>query len=222
MAAGVGVEGRDADQPVHAGLGLGVAVGVRSLEAERRALDARALPRLKLEQLRLEAASLRPAQVHPQQHLGPVLRLEAAGAGMDLDDGVAGVVLAAEELLELELVEALGDRVHLRSQLLERLGVALLRELEIHLRLVDPFALPPPAGDGRLHASVLARHRLRALGIVPEVGRRRLLAQLGGALLESGEVKDASRVSRPARRARGPARAVPQAAWRRLTPCPAP
>src|SRR5262249_58216049 len=134
----------------------------------------------------------------------------------------AGVVLAAEELLELELVEALGDSVHPRSQLVERLGVALLCQLEIHLRLVHSFALPPPARDGRLHAGVLARHRLRALGIVPEVGRRRLLAQLRGALLETGEVKDASRVSRRARRDPGRARAGPRAAWRRLIPCPAP
>src|SRR5262249_55407924 len=95
-------------------------------------------------------------------------------------------------------------------------------QLEIHLRLVHSFALAPPARDGRLHAGVLARHRLRALGIVPEIGRRRLLAQLRGALLESVEVKDASRVSRRARRDPGRARAGPRGAWRRLTPCPAP
>src|SRR5262249_28382998 len=135
---------------------------------------------------------------------------------------VAGVVLAAEELLELELVEALGDGVHLRSQLVERLGVALLCQLEVDLRLVHSLALPPPARDGRLHASILACHRLRAFGIVPEVGYRGLLAQLRRALSQCGEVKDASRVSRHARRAPGRARADPRAAWRRLIPCPAP
>ncbi len=37
---------------------------------------------------RPEAAPLGPAQVHPHQHLGPVLRLGAAGARMDGDDRV--------------------------------------------------------------------------------------------------------------------------------------
>jgi hypothetical protein len=50
-----------------------------------------------LEQLRAEPATLAPAEVQAEQHLGPVLRLETARAGMDLDDRVAGVVLAAEE-----------------------------------------------------------------------------------------------------------------------------
>ena len=84
-----------------------VAVGVRPFDGDRRALDAGALARLLLDQLGLEAAPLAPAQVHAQQHLGPVLRLGAAGAGVDRDDGVAGVVLAAEQLLQLERVHAL-------------------------------------------------------------------------------------------------------------------
>ena len=56
---------------------------------------------LQVDHLALEAAALGPAQVHAQQHLGPVLRLGAAGAGMDRDDGVLAIVLAAEHLLGL-------------------------------------------------------------------------------------------------------------------------
>src|SRR5262249_33286751 len=207
---------------VHARLRLGVAVGIRSLEAEGRALDARAFPRLQLEQLGLEAAPLGPAEIHAQQHLGPVLRLEATRTRMDLDDGVAGVVLAAQQLLELQRVEALRDALDLAPELVERVGVTFLRQLEVDLRLVHALALPAPSGDGGLHPRVLPGDGLRALGVVPEVGRRRPLAQLGGTLLEAGEVKDASRASRRARRARGPARADPRAAWRRPVSCPAP
>ena len=61
--------------------------------------------RLAVEHLALEAAALRPAQVHAQQHLGPVLRLGAAGARMDRDDGVLAIVLAAEHLLGLAGVD---------------------------------------------------------------------------------------------------------------------
>src|SRR5262249_27310819 len=106
--------------------------------------------------------------------------------------------------------------------LVERLTVTFLGQLEVHLRLVHALALPPPAGDGGLHARVLACDGLRALGVVPEIGRRGPLAQLAGALLEAGEVKDASRGSRRARRGPGRARAGPRAAWRRRPSCPAP
>jgi hypothetical protein len=83
---------------------------------------------------------------------------------------VAHVVLAAEELLQLEVVERRGHHRDLRLQLGERLGVALLGQLEEHLRLVDALALRPPPVDRGGDARVLARDVLCALGIVPEVG----------------------------------------------------
>jgi hypothetical protein len=62
---------------------------------------------------------------------------------MDLDDGVAGVVLAAEELLQLERVEACDTSSTLpRSS--PNPGIALLRQLEVHLgSSALALALPP-------------------------------------------------------------------------------
>ena len=40
---------------------------------------------------------LRPAQIHAQKHLRPILRLGAAGAGLDGHDGVQAVALAGEK-----------------------------------------------------------------------------------------------------------------------------
>src|SRR5262249_39004666 len=150
-------------------------------------------------------------EIHAEEHLGPVLRLEAARARVNLDDGVARVVLAAEELLQLERIEALRDGVDLGAQLRQRIAVALLRQLEVHLRIVEALALLPPCRDGGLDARVLAREGLGAFGIVPQVGRRRLLAQLRDAFLEARKVKGASRAPRRARRVREPARASPRA-----------
>src|SRR5262249_56137503 len=116
-------------------------------------------------------------------------------------DGVAGVVLAAEQLLELQRIEAFRDALDLAPELVERVGVTFLRQLEVDLRLVHALALPAPSGDGGLHPRVLPGDGLRALGVVPEAGRRRPLAQLGGTLLEAAQVKDASR---PPRRSRPP------------------
>ncbi len=64
--------------------------------------------------LDLEALALRPALVHPGQHLGPVLGIGAPGARVDLDHGVALVVLPLEEGPQLELGEGgrqRGDRL---------------------------------------------------------------------------------------------------------------
>ena len=56
-------------------------------------------------QLDVVAVLLGPAQVHAQQHLGPVLRLGAAGPGVDGHDGVLLVVRAGELELQLQLAE---------------------------------------------------------------------------------------------------------------------
>jgi hypothetical protein len=88
---------------VDACLGREQPVGVLALDAERRALYARLLTLLVLDDLGLEAAPLGPLQVHLEQHLGPVLRLRSARAGVDGADGIAGVVLAGEHHLGLGL-----------------------------------------------------------------------------------------------------------------------
>jgi hypothetical protein len=89
---------------------------------------------------------------------------------MDLDDRVAHVVLAAEELLELQVVERRRHDLDLGLELRQRLGVALLGQLEEDLRFVDAFALRFPGIDRRGDARVVAGDVLRALGVVPEVG----------------------------------------------------
>ena len=76
-------------------------VGVVAGHRERRALDAGLVARLQVDDLAPEAAALRPAQVHAQQHLGPVLRLGAAGARMDRDDRVLAIELARQHRPDL-------------------------------------------------------------------------------------------------------------------------
>ena len=117
------IERRDAHEPVHAGLRRQQAVGVLAGDRERRALEPGFVARLIVDHLALEAAALGPAQVHAQQHLGPVLRLGAAGAGMDRDDRVLAIVLAAEHLLDLAGLHFLVERV----ERLRELGVDRLR-----------------------------------------------------------------------------------------------
>ncbi len=93
--------------------------------------------RLVVEHLALEAAALGPLQIHPQQHVGPVLRLGSAGTGMDRDDGVGAIVLAAEHLLDLGRLDFGLERV----ERLEEIGadvLALARPFEQHAEVVEP------------------------------------------------------------------------------------
>ena len=78
-----GVERADPHQPVHARLALEIAVGHRPADGDRRVADAGLLVVLPLEQLDRVAVLLRPLRVHPQQHLGPVVGVGAAVAGVD-------------------------------------------------------------------------------------------------------------------------------------------
>ena len=123
VAAVGGVERAEAHEPVHAALGLQQSVHVLALDGERGALEPGLVAVLQVVDLDLEAAALEPAQVHAQQHLGPVLRLGAAGAGMDGHDGAALIVLAAEEALLLAALEVELEVGHAVHELLEKLVV---------------------------------------------------------------------------------------------------
>ena len=81
------------------------------------------LARARLEQLDLEAAPLGPAHLHAQHHLGPVLGVGAARAGVDGHERVAGVVVAGEQALLLGGAQA---RLDGRDRVLELGGDVLV------------------------------------------------------------------------------------------------
>ena len=139
LALALGVERRHPHQAVHPVLGAQPPVGVATVDQERGRRDARLRPRRDLVELDVEAPPLGPAQVHAQQHVGPVLGIGPALAGLDLADGVGLVVLAGEQRAQLELVE--GGRRSTRSDLgdlgLERLVGLLPGQLVERLGVVD-------------------------------------------------------------------------------------
>ena len=81
LAAGVGIKRRHADQTVHAVLAFQQAVGVGTLDHHGSALHAGLIAILIIQHLHGHAVCLCPLVVHTVEHLGPVLRLGAAGTG---------------------------------------------------------------------------------------------------------------------------------------------
>ena len=134
-----------------------------------------------------------PAGVHAQQHAGPVVGLGAAGAGVDLHEGVVAVGLAAEQRLQFGAAGAFPDRPQLGAGLLEAGLVALLVS---QFGVADGVGQVPLDGVHGLDLAgqpgALAHHRLGLVGPVPE---RRVLDP-GVQFVETSErrlpVKDAS------------------------------
>jgi hypothetical protein len=92
-------------QAMHAALGVQITVGVLAADEERGRFDSDLFPGLDVDRLGSKPAALDPSLIHAQQHVRPVARLGAAGAGVNRDERIRPVVRPGEELAELELFE---------------------------------------------------------------------------------------------------------------------
>jgi hypothetical protein len=121
---------------VDASLGAQPAVRGPTLHGDGHALEPGLLPFGLVDDLGVEPVPLGPAQVHPEEHLGPVGRLGAAGAGADREQRVARVVFAGEQQLRPLAVEVRGEARGLAVELCCQLGVAgLVDQLEGRLQV---------------------------------------------------------------------------------------
>ena len=166
---------------------------------DRRALQPGFVARLVVDHLALEAAALDPAQVHAQQHLGPVLRLGAACARMNRDDGVLAIVLAAEHLLDLAAFDEAGELLDARRQLRSDI-FALAGPVDEHAEVVCFGSERGDQLDFFLDAPAALKDLLRLDLVVPEIGRRcagfylgELVARACGFKDNSGDRRRASR-----------------------------
>jgi hypothetical protein len=155
---------------------------------------------------------LGPARIHAGQDLSPILRLGAAGTGVDLDVAVVGVGLAGEQAFQLALRRPRPQRLELRFGLGDRTLVALgLAQLDQGQRVIE-FLLERPVGlDGVVEMGALARQLLGRRPVVPEVGVLGLGVQLVEPLQRPIPVKDASAATPGRRGSRRPSFRSPPA-----------
>src|SRR5512135_2186811 len=180
---------------MHADLRPQQAVGVLPPDLELRPLDPRLFPGLEVEQLDREAASLGPPGVHAHEHLGPVLRLRAAGTRMNVQQRVPGIIRPAQQVAELERLQLAGDLLGLVIQ------TTLQAEIDMTLRLHElgqfpGLVHPLPEGAVRLQPALqsldLLDHLLGPVLIAPHAAVRHDPLELGEAGGLGSDVKASS------------------------------
>ena len=87
-AAGAGIVGRNAHQPVNAAFGLQPAIGIVPLHADGCRFQAGFFTRAFFHQFDIVAMTLRPAHIHAHQHLRPILAFGTPGTCMDFEEAV--------------------------------------------------------------------------------------------------------------------------------------
>ncbi len=186
LAAGVGVKGRDAHQTVDAILALEQAVGVGALDHDGSTLQTGLIAVLIVQHFHGHAVGLCPLAVHTIEHLGPVLCLGAAGAGVEGQDGVAVVVLAVQHGHELQLIHSLAHRVDGFFRLGHHLGVVLLvQHLQHGLGVIVQALQLLKAAQLALQVADLVKDLLAQLCVIVEAGAGHGVLQLHHALTGS-------------------------------------
>jgi hypothetical protein len=134
---------------------------------------------------------LAPAQVHAQQHLGPVLCLGAARAGLDVDERIRRIHLAREHALEFQLLDFGGKVVDVIGDRGDRALVVLAeREIEQIAGFAERIGQRADAADETIERRALLSEILRALRVVPDRRAFELARDLFEAFGLRIEVKD--------------------------------
>ena len=174
---------------MHATLTLQLTVGKIADHVQRGAANAGLVVAQLVDDLDLVAVPLGPAGVQAQEHLRPVARLGAAGARLDAQVGVAGVVGTAQHRLHLEIAEPFfhGAQLGLQLALEARIFLGKLRQ-RLQIRgggLKVLVGLEQAVQRFQLLDSLLG-----LFGIVPEMGLSHLAVELGTLRGFGGDVKD--------------------------------
>jgi hypothetical protein len=203
VPARVRVERRLANEPVHAALGAQVPVGVFARDLDRRTLDPCDLAVGLLEHLGGELLLVAVLEVHPLEHRGPVLRLGAAGAGLDGKEAVVRIERVGEHAAEFERRNVALDAFDILADLLERsIVVVRARHLEELARVGDAAADALERQRDAFQDFLLLAELLRALRVVPQLRVLELAVQRFEPAFLGFEVKDTSAARRRGRRAR--------------------
>lgn len=102
MAALAGIKGRDADQTVHPTLSSKIPIGMIAIDHEGHRPKAGLVSGGEIDHLIIKTHSITITAIHPQEDFRPITRLRPAGPRINLDDGVAGIILPRQHAFEFQ------------------------------------------------------------------------------------------------------------------------
>ncbi len=207
LAALVGIERRDAHEPVNAALGLEHAERVRTFHLEVDILVAGLFALLHVVFLDLPTLILGIALIHAVEHRNPIAGLGAALSGVEFHEDVALIELTAQQRLKTKLAEELVGLRTLRESILEcgLLSHALFHfcELQKNRRVIHGLHQLIERQDISPLCVGCRDYFLRLRLVVPEIPLRLLIlkrskprptlvdldviSHLGNLVLESGD-----------------------------------
>ena len=187
LAAALIIERRNTHQAVSTRLHRQATKSVRRVHLEGHRLQARLLSVGGVQNLRRVAVLLRPTQVHAQQHLREISSVHATGARTDRYHSLTLIVLTREQHQHLKLFQLGADLTALAFSISEQLGGGLLilrfGKLHHHLNIINARRQRTQTIQLRLLIRQCARHLLRVLHVIPQIGCGSLRRQvLNGAL----------------------------------------
>ena len=173
LALVAAAERADPHEPVHTAFGLGIAIGVFTLEQISDRLDPRLIARMIIDRFDFHPPPLGPARVHAAKHFGPVIALGSARPGVDFDIGVVRIGLTRQQGCHFVAFRPLGHHRKLRDTIIDHAVIALGFGHFHQLDCVIKFGLNcPRRTDSFLEPPTFAHDDLSCLGIIPQ---RRIL-----------------------------------------------
>ena len=159
VAALGGVVGRDTNEAMDAGFPGEQPKGEVAGDGEGSGFDAGLVAILDFVDLDFEVLALAPADVHAHEHLGPILRLCTARAGVHNDDGVEHVRLAREHGAGFELFGVFDQGGNLAFEIGLR-GFAFAGQFEVGFDVVCAAGKLCFVGEQGFQALAFAHQRL--------------------------------------------------------------
>lgn len=190
------IKGRNANQPMNAGLGGQQTVRIFAFHSKRHSFEAGFFARLVIDNFGLETTLLCPFQIHAEQHLGPILRLSASCPWVDCADGVQLIVAAAEQHFRFRDADLVLQVFEPRAKFFQRIRI-FIGKFKQH-GCVSNFGIKVFLPFDLLFQDTSALQKfLRSVLIVPEVGRRCFILNPCQFLLARGNIKETSRAALP-------------------------
>ncbi len=169
MAAVAGVERRFADQTVHARFGTQPTERIVAFKTDGCAFNAGDIAVGFFDQFGFKTTAFAPTQIHAFDHRGPVLRLGAAGTGLDVKEGVVSVHFPGEHAPEFQVGDLLFKTIQIAGNRIDGIGIVFFdRHGQEFIGIIQSLLQMVKGIDHRFQLPAFLAQGLGLFGLVPD------------------------------------------------------